>query len=100
MLLVTHKETGKKCYGIEDPKAAYSVSVKKIVYTFEDGLEVKFSYDKFIPTKGGWIVASSYSFDVDLVKSQFDKIKSKIMAHKVISYNIIKNIIDDVKAGK
>ena len=100
MLLVTHRhQYGKNNYGINDPKCAYRVELGKYNFDFNKGLQVELRFLDRIPSgplSMGRLISHTYEYKKDLTKVQYEEIKSRILAHSVVSYDIIEKIIDDV----
>lgn len=100
MLLITHRHKyNKNHYGIDDPKCAYRVQLGKYAYDFNEGLQIQLKFVDRIPSGPlgmGRLISHTYNFKKDITKNQYEEIHSRILSHKVISYEIIEKIIDDV----
>jgi hypothetical protein len=84
-----------------DEKHAYACKLDKFNYN-ENGLEVGFKFTPALPKLDGKgrVLGLSNVYEAKITKEQFNEIRSRILAHNVISWNIVNNIINDVKEGK
>ena len=100
MLLVTHRHVfNKSHYTNEDPRCAYRVKLGKFSFDFDKGLQVELRFLDRIPSgplSMGRLISHTYEYKRDLTKVQYEEIKSRILAHNVVSYSIIESIINDV----
>jgi hypothetical protein len=103
MLLITYRhQYSKNNYGINDPKCAYRVELGKYSFDFNKGLQIQLKFLDRIPSEPlgmGRLISHTYSFKKDITKIQYDEIRARILAHSVLSYDIIEKIIDDVTAA-
>ena len=100
MLLVTHRhQYGKNSYGVNDPKCAYRVELGKYSFDFNKGLQVELKFLDRIPSGPlgmGRLISHTYEYKRDITKAQYEEIRSRILAHSVVSHSIIEEIINDV----
>ena len=75
---------------------AVSVRLEEVRYRDDGRLHVGFRH-KPIYENGDKIVCHGYIFEVYLDKSQLKILASHLLAHKVISHDIVKALIDDIK---
>lgn len=100
MLLITHRhQYNKNVYTNKDPKCAYRVKLGKYSFDFNKGLQVELKFLDRIPSgpmSMGKLLSHTYEYKKDITKSQYEEIRARILAHNVVSYDIIEKIIDDV----
>lgn len=85
-----------------DLKHAYACKLEKFEYD-EKGLKVGFRFTPSLPKQGKHfekVLGISQTYTADLTRNQFNEVRSRILAHKVISFNLVEKIIEDVQAGK
>ena len=103
MFIITHDHTsGKDHFSSKDTKHAYVCKLGNFDFS-ERGLRVEFVFTPALPIYGHIgrkVVSLSDTFNVDVTRNEFNEIRARILAHKVISWNIVNNIIEDVKGGK
>ena len=84
-----------------DQKHAYACKLNKFNYD-KNVLDVGFRFTPALPKLdgNGKVLGISNVYEVSITKAQFNEIRSRILAHNVIRFDIVKGIIDDVKSGK
>ena len=77
---------------------AVSVKLEEVRYRDDGRLHVGFRHTP-IYEDGEKIIGHGYIFEVYLNKKQLRKLASHLLSYKVISHDIVKELIDDIKAA-
>jgi hypothetical protein len=77
---------------------AVSVRLEEVRYRDDGRLHVGFRH-KPIYENGEKIVGHGYIFEVYLDKSQLKILASHLLSYKVVSHDIVKALINDIKAA-
>ena len=77
---------------------AMQVRLEEVRYRDDGRLHVGFRH-KPIYEDGEKVVGHGYIFEVYLDKQQLKKLASHLLAHKIVSHDIVKSLIDDIKAA-
>jgi hypothetical protein len=103
MFIITYDHRGNQnsFNSKHDQKHAYACKLDKFNYD-KNGLNVGFKFTPALPKLDGKgrVLGLSNVYEPKITKEQFNEIRSRILAHNVISFDIVEGIINDVKAGK
>ena len=77
---------------------AVSVRLEEVRYRDDGRLHVGFRH-KPIYENGEKIVGHGYIYEVYLDKQQLKKLASHLLSYKVVSYKLIKQLINDIKSA-
>ena len=77
---------------------AVSVRLEEVRYRDDGRLHVGFRH-KPIYENGEKIVGHGYIYEVYLDKKQLKELASHLLAYRVVSHDIVKSLINDIKAA-
>ena len=99
--LVDFRFTAKDHYDSRiDPKTAYRAVLKSVSYSLDKGeLQISFKFPQEVGI-GERVTGTTMNIKCELNRNEYLTVRSHIMAHSVLSHNIISGIIKNATNGR